>query len=67
MLNQTYYFPIDQQQELADGLSKAKKNIKVEKITIIQGHDSFLVDEKRFSKVIYEFFLIINDLLYLGI
>ena len=49
-------FPIDQQQELADGLSKAKKNIKFEKLQSIQGHDSFLVDEKRFSKVIYEFF-----------
>ena len=49
-------FPIDQQQELADGLSKAKKNIKFERLQSIQGHDSFLVDEKRFSKVIYEFF-----------
>jgi len=33
-----------------------KKNFKFEKLKSIQGHDSFLVDEKNFSKVIYEFF-----------
>ena len=49
-------FPIDQQQELADGFSKAKKNYTFERLRSIQGHDSFLVDEKRFSKVIYDFF-----------
>lgn len=49
-------FPIDQQQELANGLNKAGKNCKFEILQSIQGHDSFLVDEKRFSKVIYDFF-----------
>ena len=29
---------------------------KFEKLKSIQGHDSFLVDEKNFSKVIYNFF-----------
>ena len=49
-------FPIDQQQDLANGFSKAKKNFKFEKLNSIQGHDSFLVDTKSFSKVIYDFF-----------
>ena len=49
-------FPIDQQEEIAEGFKKAKKNFKFEKLKSIQGHDSFLVDEKNFSKVIYEFF-----------
>jgi homoserine O-acetyltransferase len=49
-------FPIDQQQELANGFSKARKKFKFEKLNSIQGHDSFLVDEKNFSKVIYDFF-----------
>ena len=51
-------FPIDQQEELAEGFKKAKKNFKFEKLKSIQGHDSFLVDEKNFSKVIYNF---LND------
>ena len=49
-------FPIIQQQELAEGFSKAKKSFKFEKLNSIQGHDSFLVDKDRFSKVIYDFF-----------
>ena len=49
-------FPIDQQTELFEGFMKAKKNVKFEKLDSIQGHDSFLVDESNFSKVIYEFF-----------
>ena len=49
-------FPIDQQQELANGFSKAKKNFQFEKLNSIQGHDSFLVDTESFSKVIYNFF-----------
>ena len=49
-------FPLDQQKELADGFAKAKKNFQFEQLDSIQGHDSFLVDEDRFSKVIRDFF-----------
>ena len=49
-------FPIDQQEEIAAGLSKAKRNVKFIKLNSIQGHDSFLIDTKNFSKVIYDFF-----------
>ena len=49
-------FPLDQQKELADGFVKAKKNFQFEQLDSIQGHDSFLVDEDRFSKVIRDFF-----------
>ena len=49
-------FPIDQQAELAEGFEKAKKNFSFKKLDSIQGHDSFLVDEERFSKVISDFF-----------
>ena len=36
--------------------AKAKKNFQFEQLDSIQGHDSFLVDEDRFSKVIRNFF-----------
>ena len=49
-------FPLDQQKERADGFAKAKKNFQLEQLDSIQGHDSFLVDEDRFSKVIRDFF-----------
>ena len=49
-------FPLDQQEELAKGFSKAKKNYKFERLNSIQGHDSFLVDTDNFSKVIRDFF-----------
>ena len=37
-------------------LQKQKKNFQFEQLDSIQGHDSFLVDEDRFSKVIRDFF-----------
>ena len=49
-------FPIDQQTELFEGFMKAKKNVQFEKLDSIQGHDSFLVDESNFSRVMYKFF-----------
>lgn len=49
-------FPIDQQKEIADGMTKAGKNVKFEVLNSIQGHDSFLVDVKNFSRVIGDFF-----------
>ena len=49
-------FPIDQQIELFEGFMKAKKNVQFEKLDSIQGHDSFLVDESSFSRVMYKFF-----------
>ena len=49
-------FPIDQQNELFECFIKAIKNLKFETLDSIQGHDSFLVDESNFSRVIHEFF-----------
>ena len=45
-----------QQTELFEGFMKAKKNVQFEKLDSIQGHDSFLVDESSFSRVMYKFF-----------
>jgi homoserine O-acetyltransferase len=48
-------FPIDQQQELADGLAAAGRPVRFERLPSIQGHDSFLVDMDRFRPVIADF------------
>ena len=48
-------FPIDQQQELADGFGKAKKNYTFERLNSIQGHDSFLVNEPEFLETLKGF------------
>lgn len=48
-------FPIDQQQELADGLKKAGREVVYEELESIYGHDSFLVDEEQFSPAVANF------------
>jgi homoserine O-acetyltransferase/O-succinyltransferase len=48
-------FPIDQQQELADGLSAAGKQVQFARLNSLQGHDSFLVDMDHFRPVIGDF------------
>jgi homoserine O-acetyltransferase len=50
-----FLFPIDQQQELADGLRKAGRDVRFEALASIQGHDSFLIDMDRFCPVIGDF------------
>lgn len=48
-------FPIDQQQELAQGLSVGGRKVEFARLPSIQGHDSFLVDMDRFRPVIGDF------------
>jgi homoserine O-acetyltransferase len=48
-------FPIEQQQELADGLKAEGREVQLARLPSLQGHDSFLVDMDRFRPVIAEF------------
>jgi len=48
-------FPIEQQQELADGLAMSGRQVKLVRLNSLQGHDSFLVDMDQFRPVIGDF------------
>jgi homoserine O-acetyltransferase len=48
-------FPIEQQQELADGLSASGREVEFVRLPSLQGHDSFLVDMDRFRPVMADF------------
>ena len=48
-------FPIDQQQELAEGLKKEGREVQFARLSSLQGHDSFLVDMDSFRPVIGDF------------
>lgn len=48
-------FPIEQQQDLADGLRSAGRDVRFERLPSIQGHDSFLIDLERFGPVVGSF------------
>ncbi len=48
-------FPIEQQQELADGLSLDGREVQFARLPSIQGHDAFLVDMDRFRPVVGDF------------
>lgn len=48
-------FPIDQQRELAEGMSSACKDTQFAELDCIRGHDSFLVDMDAFRPVICDF------------
>ncbi|HEX2494769.1 MAG TPA: homoserine O-acetyltransferase, partial [Steroidobacter sp.] len=48
-------FPIDQQQELADGLIAGGVDVEFARLDSLQGHDSFLVDMDRFRPIIADF------------
>jgi len=49
-------FPIQQQQDLADGLAEVCDDTELVRLDCIRGHDSFLVDMDEFRPVICEFF-----------
>ena len=49
-------FPIEQQEELADGISEVCDDTQLIRLDCIRGHDSFLVDMDEFRPVICEFF-----------
>lgn len=51
-----FLFPISQQRELADGLTKDGREVVFKPLSSIQGHDSFLVDMDIFRPVIFDFF-----------
>lgn len=48
-------FPPQQQKEIAELLSLSNTIVEYKELDCIQGHDSFLVDTNRFSKVIEKF------------
>ncbi|HTE43464.1 MAG TPA: homoserine O-acetyltransferase [Steroidobacteraceae bacterium] len=48
-------FPIEQQQELADGLRGGTRKVEFARLSSLQGHDSFLVDMDRFRPLIGDF------------
>jgi|HigsolmetaAR203D_1030402.scaffolds.fasta_scaffold12523_2 homoserine O-acetyltransferase len=48
-------FPIEQQEELAEGLSAGGRDVTFARLPSLQGHDSFLVDMDRFRPVIGDF------------
>ena len=51
-----FLFPVCQQQELAEELTKLGQNVTYAELESIQGHDSFLVDMDRFRPVIADYF-----------
>jgi homoserine O-acetyltransferase len=50
-----FLFPIDQQEEIAACLRRAGREVRLDVLPSIQGHDSFLIDMDRFCPVIAEF------------
>jgi homoserine O-acetyltransferase len=48
-------FPIEQQKELADGLTAGGREVTFSRLPSLQGHDAFLVDMDRFRPVISDF------------
>ncbi len=48
-------FPIEQQEELAEGLAAGGKQVEFARLDSLQGHDSFLVDMDRFRPVMGDF------------
>lgn len=48
-------FPIEQQREIYQGLKKAGKDVELIEVPSIYGHDSFLIDAKRFAPPVARF------------
>ena len=51
-----FLFPIQQQHELADGLSGNGRKVEFVELESLQGHDSFLVDMDNYRPIIARFF-----------
>jgi len=51
-----FLFPIQQQRELADGLSGNGREVAFVELDSLQGHDSFLVDMDNYRPIIARFF-----------
>jgi homoserine O-acetyltransferase len=50
-----FLFPLDQQQEIARILREHGRDVRLEALSSIQGHDSFLVDMDRFQPAVGSF------------
>src|SRR5687767_2597617 len=50
-----FLFPLDQQEEIAGILRRHGRDVKLEALRSIQGHDSFLVDMDRFQPAVGSF------------
>lgn len=48
-------FPLRQQKEIADVLRELGRDVHLETLPSLQGHDAFLVDEERFAPVLRRF------------
>jgi homoserine O-acetyltransferase len=51
-----FLFPIEQQEELAQGLTSYVADVEFMRLASLQGHDSFLVDMDRFRPAVARFF-----------
>jgi homoserine O-acetyltransferase/O-succinyltransferase len=51
-----FLFPIQQQQELAEGLSGNGREVDYHELDSLQGHDSFLVDMDSYRPILAKFF-----------
>lgn len=51
-----FLFPIHQQRELAEGLSRPGRDVEFVELGSLQGHDSFLVDMDSYRPLIAKFF-----------
>ena len=49
-------FPIQQQEEIYNGIKKAGRDVQFERIASNKGHDAFLIDDELFSQVLAKFF-----------
>ena len=49
-------FPIEQQEEIYNGIEKAGRTVEFVRLPSIMGHDSFLIDEEHFAPVMQKFF-----------
>jgi homoserine O-acetyltransferase len=56
-VNSDILFPLQQQKEIAEGLSQAGAKVQYKELNCIQGHDSFLVDIETFGLEINDFIL----------
>lgn len=51
-----FLFPIQQQRELAEGLSGQGRDVEFVELSSLQGHDSFLVDMDNYRPLVARFF-----------
>ncbi len=53
-------FPIEQQEEIYTGIDNAGRDVEFARLSSINGHDSFLIDEEHFAPVMRKYFSQIN-------